>query len=39
MTKMDYFIFAAGFVTGMAWGVGIMILFSETFGRHLSQAC
>jgi len=27
MTKMDYFIFAAGFVAGVAWGVGIMITF------------
>ena len=32
MTKMDYFIFAVGFVAGLAWGVGIMIPFSETFG-------
>ncbi len=32
MTKWDYFIFGAGFLAGLAWGVGIMITFSETFG-------
>jgi len=26
MTKMDYFVFAAGFVAGVAWGVGIVVI-------------